>query len=245
MKHHFLSAIGALCLTSTMLAAPAVPGTLADYLALGPGGTTIGSTVFSNFTLLPLQTGATQIPPSSILVTPINLFNNPGLQFTVNTSAGPGQLFELRIGYQVADTSITGASVFLTGATVGGPSTEPLPPGFTDPAITATTDLSAPGTPTLIAFAIPGLADLDDETTFGSVALLSVETDIVIDGGAVNGAAPPPGAPVTASLASATNQFVVAQAPGAAVPEPGTALAGLAALALCGVRRRRRTPALC
>lgn len=219
MKNSILAVLASAFLTSTALAAPAVPGTLASYLALGAGGATIGSTLFSDFALLPLQTGAVQIDPNSILVNPINLFNNPGLEFVVNQTAASSQLFELRLTYKVADASILGASVGLTGSVV-----------TPDGANTALLALTGPASsPTLIAFDIGLVSDNPVSGMFAPVSLVSVETDIVVDGGTAG----------TAMLTSATNRFVVA-GPVAAVPEPGSALAGVVALGLCISRRCRQ-----
>jgi hypothetical protein len=196
------------------VAAPAVPGTLASYIALGSGGATIGTTLFSDFQLQLNQAGATQIP-TSILVNPINLFGQPALEFVVQQSALAGQLFELKLSYKVQDVSILGAEVGLGAATTASG----------DGAVTATLDLTGPlpQPATLIAAVIPSTSILSDRTNFPSVAQVLAQTDFVVDGGATGQG----GARVF------TNRYTV-------VPEPGTALFGLAIVTVCAGQRRRR-----
>lgn len=204
MKRFILGGMAVILTASQVLAVPvAVPGTLTDYINLGATGATLGSTLFSDFTLLPTQTDALQISPDSILVNPINLSNNPTLQFSVNQTALAGELFELRLSYKVSDFSLSGAGVSLV---------DPIATG--DAAITATLDLTGPvpQSPTLIAFAIEGLSGLTDQTNFAGVPMLQVQTDIVVDGG-LSG---------QGILGSATNRFTVAS-----VPEPASAAIGL------------------
>ena len=201
-------------------AAPAVTDSLTNYLALGAGGATIGSTLFSDFTILSLQAGATAINPNSILVTPINLAGNVGFQFVLNQTANTGQLFQLHLGYKVAAPSITGATTALNGSIVNF-----------DGANTGLLTLTGPiPAQNLIAFDIGVAADNPVSSTFASLSSLTVETDFVVDGGTFGGA----------SLISGTNLFA-APTP---VPEPGSAMAGLGALGIClsGVVRRRRRP---
>lgn len=197
----------------TASAAPAVAAPLSTYLALGPGGVTIGTTRFSDFTLEPLQTGATQIP-TSILVTPINLFGAPTLQFSPTQVALPGDLFELKLSYTVQDISILGASVTLGAALASG-----------DGSVTGTLDLTGPvpAAPTLIAFATSPVTGVSDATSFPSVAQVRAQTSIVLDGGGSG----------RGSVGTVSQQFSV-------VPEPGTALFGLALSGFCAATRRRQ-----
>lgn len=199
------------------IAAPAVPGTLASYIALGSGGATIGTTLFSDFKLELNQTGATQIP-TSILVNPINLLGAPALEFVVQQTALAGELFELKLSYKVQDISLFGAEVALNTASATG-----------DGALTATLDLtgSVPQPATLIAVVTPNFSQLSDQTNFPSVAQVFAQTDIVVDGGATG----------QASARSVTNRFQVG-----AIPEPSSVLFGLATFGVCATRRLRRRP---
>ena len=203
-------------------AAPAIPDTLTNYIALGAGGATIGSTLFSSFSLQSLQAGAVAINPNSILVTPISLSGNAGFQFTLNQTANTGQIFELHLGYKVAAPSITGATTALNGSVVNF-----------DGANTALLSLTGPLPPqTLIAFDIGVASDNPVSSTFPSVSTLTAETDFVVDGGTSGGA----------RLTSGTNLFAVPAV--VAVPEPGSAMAGLGVLGMCmsGFVRRKRRP---
>lgn len=216
MKKPILALLTAFSTATSALAGLAVPDTLTNYIALGSGGATIGSTLFSDFTLLPLQAGATQINPNSILVTPINLFNTAGFAFTVNQTANAGGLFEMRISYKVTDPSITGASVALNGSVV-----------TFDGANTALLDLTGPAPQqTLIAFDIGVDADSPVSATFGSVGVLTAEMDLVVDGGTFG----------DATLTSGTNLFTVAP-----IPEPASIGFGLATFLVCGAARLRRS----
>jgi hypothetical protein len=211
----FFAALIALCTAASAPAAPAVPGTLADYLALGSGGATIGTTLFSDFKLELNQGGATQIP-TSILVTPINLLGAPALEFSVQQTALAGELFELKLSYKVQDLSIFGAEFTLNTASATG-----------DAAVTGSLDLTGPTPqpPTLIAFATSGASGFSDQGTFPSVGQLFATADFVVDGGGAG----------QGSAGSFTNRYQVA-----AVPEPSTAMYGLATFAVFALRRFRR-----
>jgi hypothetical protein len=213
MKRAILSGVLALLAAVRTIAAPATPGTLTDYIALGSSGATIGSTLFSNFTLLSLQTGATQIPASNVSVTPLNTPGNPGLIFTLNQIASAGEFLELRLSYDVIDTAITGAAVSIEGATTtnDGAVTSQIIPGGTslDP-------------PALIAFSTLGISEPSANGSFSPVALVTMESDIVVDGGLEG----------EASLLSTTNSFVV--------PEPSSFFYEAVIIMVWLSRRHRR-----
>ncbi len=200
MKKLLLSGIFVILMTHHALAVPITSGTLADLINLGSGGGTIGSTLFSDFAILPLQTGATQLSPTSISVSPIGAPNNPGLQFGFNQTANANQLFEMRVSYRVSGSLISGASVGLLGSSVTG-----------DGANTALLQLMQPGQ-SLIAFDIGLLSETPVFGQFTPLTQLTVESDVVIDGGTAG----------RAILASATNQFNVSASP--AIPEPTSAV---------------------
>lgn len=202
------------------IAVPLTPGTLADYLALGPGGGTIGSTTFSNFSLLPNQGGATAISPASISVTPLNIAGSPTLQFDFLQTALTGQLLEMRIAYAVSAFSITGAGVGLLNAVTTG-----------DAAVTAVLSVTGPTLqpPDLIALETLGFSIPTDQTVFPSIASLTVESNVVLDGGLAG----------QSGLGRVTNQFTVAGAPPTSVPDSGVTLA-LLTMGLCGIGVVRR-----
>jgi hypothetical protein len=187
---------------------------LSSFIALGSTGCTVGGNQFANFTTLGVSTGATPISPNNITVNLLNGPSGPGLVFQLNLSAGPGQVFETLIAYQVTGAPLIGNTLSITGASATG-----------DGAVTAVEDKclngtfgsgvsGCTGTPrTLIVFATEFDSLLSDQLTFGAVPRISVVTDIVIDGGPVG----------TAALSgSVTNQFRTgANQP---VPEPATLL---------------------
>ena len=141
MKRLIAAGLVALLVATEIQAAPATPGTLSDYLALGSGGATIDSTLFSDFSLLPNQTGATPISPAAVQVTPIGFgTGNPGFVFTLNRNASATDLYELKFEYKISDVAITAASVSIEGASTTG-----------DGAVTSILD-GIPGNPPLIAF---------------------------------------------------------------------------------------------
>ncbi len=197
MRGLILSTVLTVLLTGQATAGVLTSGTLSDYINLGSAGGSIGSTLFSDFLILPAQNGATALLPSNVFVNPINVMNNPGLQFVVNQTANLNELFELRLSYRVADFSITGASVALEGSSVN-----------VNGANTGSFLLNEP-LQTLIAFDVGLISELSMSTTFGSLPLVNVEFDLVIDGGTDG----------RAVLVSAVNQFV---ANGSTIPEPSS-----------------------
>jgi PEP-CTERM motif len=223
MRFLLLSCLATVFLSNPAKAVPLSSGTLADYVSLGATGGTIGGTLFSDFMLLPAQAGATLISPNDILINPIHVVGNPGLSFVLNQTANASQLLEMRISYRLSDPSIFGASVELVGSSVSmdGANTGVL--GISDVA------------QSLIAFDLGGVAENPVSMTFNPLSMLSVEFDLVVDGG-LSG---------RAILASATNQFSVST-PSNAVPEPSSiAILGLLMGSLTTrlfSRRRRKFP---
>jgi len=223
MKRTIASAAALLSFAIHASALTLSQGTLADYLALGPGGGTIGTTLFSNFSLLPIQNGAMAITPSLILITPIDLFGSPTLQFDLldrggNFASGSsgaflafgGELFEMRIGYTVSALSITGAGVGLANASATGGGAVTAQLGITGP-------VPPPGT--LAALETSFISIPADQAAFAPVTSLAVESDIVVDGG-------PGGQNGLASGGRVSNRFSVAGV--ISVPDGGTTLVLLA-----------------
>src|ERR1041385_4139090 len=168
---------------------PAAPGTLSDYLALGPGGATIGTTLFSDFLLGPMQNGATPISPDAVQVVPLDVPGKPGLEFIISQSAAGSDLLELSLLYHVTGDPLQLAINSMSDAAATG-----------NGAVTSVEEIGAggPPVPPLIAFAIDGLADPIVQQAF-SASSLDVALDVVIDGGLTG----------TASLGGVTNQFVL------------------------------------
>ncbi len=219
----------------TGMAAPiCITDTLSNYVALSSGGCMVGTATVANFSSLGVPTGSTQIPLSSIQVTPLNVAGSPGLQFGLNVNARSGGAQDAVFGFNVTAASITGASLTSTGfsATGNGAATAAknlclggnFAPGMIAGCSTgATRALSN----VVIAGALP-FSQLTDSTMFSSVSSLGVVDNIAAD----------PGGTGTAAIAGTVTNSFTATGARAAVPEPATML--LFATGFCGVVFLRR-----
>jgi hypothetical protein len=216
------------------LAGPCTSGdTLQNYLTLPPPATcNVGGLTFSGFEIVPGLFGATPIDPSGVTVNVLNSPTSPGLQFLMNSPAGPGDLFDLFLRFRVDASALDKALLSMTGATATG-----------DGAVTAILDgcaggafptgepLNCPTTPgNVVLFAIESDQVTADEHLFPISSFFDIFVDITIDGGP-NG---------TAGLGSVDLRLDIPTA--TEVPEPrteGLLLAGVAVL--CALARRMRT----
>jgi hypothetical protein len=219
-----LTAAFLLVMSGRALAAPCVPGSLTNYLAVG--SCSIDTATFSAFNLVtPLPTGATPIGTDAISVTPFSSASGVGFQFGFDVDASAGILRELLFGYQVSATGLTGAGLAMTGATA-----------VDDGVVTAVEDVCIGGQfsgglascsglrDANIVFAIDGDQLLTSALLFASTSFLGIVNDIAIDGGTSGRAA---------LGGNVTNTFNVA-----AVPEPTTVL--LVATGFTMLLRKRR-----
>jgi hypothetical protein len=193
-----------------------VTGTLSEYLMLPGEGCSLGNTVVSSFINPGVLPGSTEIDPAAITVTPLLDPSFPGLLFTYDRMATGGAVFQSVVEFLItfsgtapgfASLRSTGASADPGGATVV---TSEFCPG----------DITGCGA----AAVVLGVFDVGvdaltlDSRALPAGALFAVRHDAVIDGAFGD-----------ASLGSAELTFTQ-------IPEPGTALTFLGALAFFAIR---------
>ncbi len=219
MKIAFLT--GALLLLGTPgFGAPCTPGNLQDYIDLGSGGCQIGSTLFSDFTTVPGQFGATAIGTGSVLVAP---GVGPSLLFTLNASAMSAELLESIFRFS-ASGLLGSVALDLSGSSAAG-----------DGAATAILDVcpdsffagdSPSGCPaggaSAVAFVVEGDALLNGIVQ-SAASSYDIFVDLTADGGGSG----------SATLGAAALTF-------AEVPEPSTLTALAAGLIGLGFLRRAK-----
>ena len=177
---------GALIVTLPSLgnAAPlCVAGTLDQYIALGAGGCSVGPATFFDFTASVLLPLADPIAPSSVTVTPTA---GVGLDFGVNQTADPLDLFDILIGFSISGTPISQATLSMAGSSASN-----------DGNVTAVEDVcvgdeflgSDPGAPclgsvqTLIVVQDAFGLVSPDKKVFSVDSFFDVFVDITVDGG--------------------------------------------------------------
>ena len=213
---------------------PCPSGSFVDYLAIAATGCSVDGLQLSGFTLLSAPAGSTSLAASAITVNPFGP-SNPGLQFGVNATAGPSQLFEAVSSFNVASlpggSAVVGASLIQNGASATGDATVLATESFCLGGNVGATGACSGGTPgdrSLGTLTLSGLSEGVDTLTFGTPrSQLGVTVDFSVEGGS----------PGSASLASVNAQFVTAAIP-SRVPEPATFfLSGAALLGLVAFRR--------
>ncbi len=178
-----------------------------------------GGDTFSNFTYS--TAGSSQMPPSSISVTPIG----SGFLFNAPWAAVGNQTQSSLIGFTANGNGISDLSLFMIGGSTVGNGlvtvTETYCAGDTF------ADLCANGTEgTLQAYLGNGLSKLTDSATFGAVSVVDVVKSVELIGGG-NGS--------FAVLGGVENQF-------SGVPEPTSVTLMVSGLAFVGsfLARKRK-----
>jgi hypothetical protein len=216
-----------LCLVGTMSAVPmdCTTGSLADYLALPMEGCNIGGKTFLEFMNPGVLSGAVELSPGVVTVTPLFDLDREGLLFTYDAAAASGMALQSIVMFRVqSNTNGIGAGALrLSGSSavpdgVAVVSSDLCPDGFTAGL--------CDGPSTTLITVDDGVAPfLFDSGQFPAVFSLDVRHDAVIDGG-LGGAA---------ALGSAELRFTT-------VPEPASAaivLIGLIGGGWLAHRRKR------
>lgn len=198
-------------------------GTLADYIALGSGGCTIGVDTISNFQVASGIAGATPISPFDISISASGSGLNLSLTVSVDQTAAANSELEALFSYQLSGGSFVGESSTLSGASETGDG------AVTDIENVCAGGMFAPGMPTGCTGMSATLTTLDgvqnqNSTNFPARTFFDVFTDLTLDGG-LSG---------SASGATVTNTY-------SGVPEPFTSSLTILGLALGLAAKLRRS----
>jgi len=172
-----------LLLAGTAFGGPCLPGSLQDYLFLS-AGCTVNSVLFQDFFLGEIASFSTEIDPLTIQVTPGGSPSGAFFLFTLNRTAGPGEVLESSIHFD-ATGALAGASIRLGNPVVAG-----------DGAVTGVLDVCADGfflgvepvgcngnPGAAIAFATDFDTQPVDSLRFATSSFFDVFVDLTIDGG--------------------------------------------------------------
>ncbi len=228
-----ISTVLGMSLSAAAQAAPCVSGSVADYLALGATGCSVGAVQFRDFTLPAILGPATPVDAAVVTLAPLFTPTGVGLSLLSTLAAGAGSFLELRLGFNasVATGAITRARIDLGGASATGDGVTTLiedlcvGSAFDDPG-----NLACIGsTSTLVTVATEGFTQDSDALDLApEVKTLGVVADLGVDGG-LGGAS---------TFTAGTLLF-------STVPLPSTlALLGLGALGLGTLTRKRPQGAL-
>lgn len=107
-------------LVNLSAAASCSNGSLAQYIALGSTGCSVGGNIYSNFADLNGSFGATQIPAMDVMVAPSGGKFNPSLTFTVKVTSSLGTINETMFNYSVKGTAYASEVVTLSNSSEPG-----------------------------------------------------------------------------------------------------------------------------
>ena len=226
MRKLWILAAAVISVPPLSYASPAcVSDSLSGYIALGAGGCSIGANTLSDFSALSGISGATAIAPAVISLSPIDSTASPGLNTTVNVSAGSGTVLEALFTYRISGSAYSGSTIALSQSSESG-----------DGVVTGIQNFCANGT--FGADGVSGctgtpgnLVTVDgsqntDTSSFSPASFLSLSNDFIVDGGLAG----------SASAGTLTNQFSTVSS---TVPEPGSILLTAAGFILAvGIRRK-------
>jgi PEP-CTERM motif len=204
--------------------APLVPagtvcssGSLASYEALGSSGCLINGDLFYDFVSGSGFSGATQLDPSLVTLTPS--VGSTTLMVSINESPADTSSFEALFDYQILETNpITGEMVTLSNSSETNGDVTYLQNycvGGTFDTTTLVTTCSGSGSG---GFALLDGVENTDSNTFAAATFMSVTDDLEVDGPASGG--------------TGTDAFT-ASGSASAVPEPATLTLFALGAALC------------
>ncbi len=185
-------------------------GSVADYVALGSGGCTIGSDTFSNFGPRSNSAMTTAIPLSTIQVTPSGGTTNPTLTFNFNVNASAGQTFEAIFSYRLLGNNLTGSMITLSNTNSLGNGEVTDVQNICAGGMFGADGVS--GCTGTVQGPLVNIGNGSDMAIFGGAAFLSITDDLVVDSGGSG----------SASGGRFVDRFTAAST--SAVPEPGTIL---------------------
>lgn len=224
MKQFLLLLLVVCGLTGAATAGPCLPGSLQDYINLGAAGCSLGAANVSDFVVVPGQTFASPIDPSTVQITPVG-GSLSRLDLFFDESALAGDLLESFFRFHASGQGLFLSGVRLSDAGATG-----------DGVVTATSDTCAGGSfagnepsgcagmaGSAVTLKADGISIPYDRGIFPATSFFDVFVDITIDGG----------------LSGSANLGRTSVLVGV-VPEPSQVLlmlTGLASLALVRVRK--------
>jgi len=200
-------------------------GTLAVYEGLGSGGCTIGGATVASFGAVGGTSGATEIGPTLVTVTPSGGTGNPDLTFSVSRTANAPTLLESIFTYTISGPAFTMDTITLSNSseTADGATTDIqnycIGGNFGPDGVDGCTG-SASG----VLLALDGVINTG-QTTISGATLLSVTDDFTLDGGTAG----------SASGGTFDDQFTATTS----TPEPSAFLLTVSGLALVAARKLR------